>query len=113
MYTPATVASFPANVSPARVMVELYSRPLLVTYKANYCSCASCCALCHLIALLVLPYIASFGLGGMWTKESLVREQPKATFQDCQGHMCFFTTSARHTAGTHQKHIRENIYSPM
>lgn len=58
-------------------MAVLYSRPLAVTYHANRASCASCCTLLYAVACLVLPYVAVYALGGMWTKETPTREQPR------------------------------------
>ena len=58
-----------------------YSRPLYITYHANRLSCASCCTFFYVICLIVLPYITVYSLGGMWTKEALVREQPRVRFR--------------------------------
>lgn len=57
-------------------MPTLYSRPLTITYRADRASCASCCTLIYIIACTVLPYIAAYALGGLWTKETPTREQP-------------------------------------
>lgn len=57
------------------------SRPLCVTYHANRASCASCCALTFFVAAILLPYAAAVAFGGMWTRESLVREQPLVNFR--------------------------------
>lgn len=59
----------------------LHSRPLYIRYHANRISCASFCTFLYLVCLIVLPYILTFALGGMWTKEVLVREQPKVNFR--------------------------------
>lgn len=56
-------------------------RPLYVTYHANRVSCASCCTLLYVVCLIVLPYITVFALGGLWTKEAPVREQPRVRFR--------------------------------
>lgn len=57
-------------------MPALYWRPLEISYHANRVSCASCCTLLYIVASIVLPYVTVYALGGMWTKESLAREQP-------------------------------------
>ena len=62
-------------------MPVLHSRPLAVTHHANYLSCASCCTFFYVVCLVILPYVTVYLLGGMWTKESLVREQPAARFR--------------------------------
>jgi len=62
-------------------MVCLYTRPLKVKYHTNRCSCGSFCALLYLAALIILPYVTVYALGGMWTKEQLVREQPDVLFR--------------------------------
>ena len=61
--------------------MRLYSRALSVDYHANTVSCASFLTLMYVVALLVAPYIATYALGGMWTKEVLVREQPLTRFR--------------------------------
>lgn len=58
------------------VGVVLHSRPLRVEYRSNRVSCASCITLLYAIACVVLPYVTVHALGGMWTKETPVREQP-------------------------------------
>jgi len=61
--------------------MHLYSKPLAITYHANKLTCASFCTLLYIVAAVVLPYVAAFGLGGLWTKEVLVREQPLVGFR--------------------------------
>jgi len=62
-------------------MVHLYSRPLSITYHANRITCASFCTLLHLAAVIILPYVAAWGFGGLWVKEIVVSEQPLARFR--------------------------------
>lgn len=62
-------------------MPGLYRRPLYVNYHANRVSCASFCTFLYVVAIIVLPYVATYALGGMWTKETLVREQPLVRFR--------------------------------
>ena len=57
-------------------MPVLYSRPLELTYHAKRASCASCCTFLITILMVVVPYIAVYALGGLWTKELPAREQP-------------------------------------
>jgi hypothetical protein len=40
-----------------------------------------CWSVFYLVALIVVPYITVYALGGMWTKEALVREQPMVRFR--------------------------------
>lgn len=61
--------------------MKLFSRALTVDYHANTVTCASFLTLLYLLALIVLPYVANYGLGGMWTRELLVREQPLTRFR--------------------------------
>ena len=61
--------------------MHLYSRSISVVYRANTVSCASCCTLFFYLAIIIVPYIATYAFGGMWTKESLVREQPTVRFR--------------------------------
>ena len=58
-----------------------YWRPLYVSYHANRASCASCCTLLYVVALVAIPYVLACSLGGLWTKEALVREQPRVRFR--------------------------------
>jgi len=62
-------------------MVHLYSKPITVTYHANRITCASFCTLINLLAVIILPYVAAWGFGNLWTKELLVTEQPHARFR--------------------------------
>lgn len=57
-------------------MPTLYQKPLLISYRADRVSCASCCTLIYVVACVILPYVAVFALGGLWTKETPAREQP-------------------------------------
>jgi len=62
-------------------MVVVLSRPVTATYHANRCSCASCCVFCYVVWLIILPFIVAYAIGGFWTKEQLVREQPLVRFR--------------------------------
>mmetsp|Transcript_33341 Transcript_33341/g.87765 ORF Transcript_33341/g.87765 Transcript_33341/m.87765 type:complete len:315 (+) Transcript_33341:72-1016(+) len=61
--------------------MKLYSRPLSVEYHANTITCATFLTALYGVALIVIPYVATYSLGGMWAKEVFVREQPSTKFR--------------------------------
>ena len=61
--------------------MKLYSRPISVGYHSGIVSCASLWAILYLAAIIILPYVTCYSLGGMWTKEVIFREQPSTRFR--------------------------------
>ena len=62
-------------------MVVIHSRPIAITHHANRVSCASCCSVCYILALIILPYVVAYAMGAFWTKEAFEREQPNVRFR--------------------------------
>ena len=61
--------------------MRLYSRPLSVEYHANLLSCSSLLSLVYVAACIILPYLVTYGLGGMWIREQPFRSQPRTIFR--------------------------------
>ena len=61
--------------------MRLYSRPLSVEYHANLLSCSSLLSLVYIAACIILPYLVTYGLGGMWIREQPFRSQPRTIFR--------------------------------
>lgn len=62
--------------------MKVYSRPLSISYHANTVSCSTLFALLYLAGAIILPYVTAYGLGNMWIREVLVREQPLTRFRN-------------------------------